>query len=120
MQLLLIRHGIAEDLTPAHHKSDAERALTSEGQAKMQKASKGLVQQIENINYLITSPYVRAQQTADIIATAFPHATREILPLLTPSGSFHGILDHLQQYQQSDTVALVGHETDLGNWVHGY
>lgn len=115
MQLLLIRHGIAEDFTLTHsHQSDAERALTSEGKAKMQKVAKGLAQQIENINYLIASPYVRAQQTADILATSFSHATRETLTLLIPGGSFHGILDYLQQYQASDTVALVGHETDLG------
>jgi phosphohistidine phosphatase len=115
MQLLLIRHGIAEDFTlTSANQADSERALTSEGQAKMQKMTKGLVQQIESISYLIASPYLRAQQTADILITGFPHALRETLTLLIPGGSFHGILDHLQQYQATDTVALVGHETDLG------
>jgi phosphohistidine phosphatase len=114
MQLLLIRHGIAEDLTLHSGQSDVERALTSEGRTKMQKAAKGLAQQIESIDYLIASPYLRAQQTADIIATVFPRSTRETLTLLIPGGSFHGILDYLQQYQHNDIVTLVGHETDLG------
>jgi phosphohistidine phosphatase len=114
MQLLLIRHAIAEDSTSYLPKDDAARVLTPEGQAKMQKAANGLNQQIEIIHYLVSSPLVRAQQTADIVASAFPSAIRETLSLLAPGGSFHGILDYLQQYQTTDTVALVGHEADLG------
>lgn len=114
MQLLLIRHAIAEDSTSFLPQADAARVLTAEGRAKMQKAVKGLSQQINNISYLVSSPLVRAQQTADIVASAFPTAIRETLSLLSPGGSFHGILDYLQQYQATDTVALVGHETDLG------
>lgn len=114
MQLLLIRHAIAEDSTSFIPQADAARVLTVEGQAKMQKAVKGLIQQINIIHYLISSPLVRAQQTADIVASVFPTAIRETLSLLSPGGSFHGILDYLQQYQATDTVALVGHEADLG------
>lgn len=114
MQLLLIRHAIAEDSTSFLPQADAARVLTPEGRAKMQKAVKGLSQQIDIINYLISSPLVRAQQTADIVASGFPTTIRETLSLLSPGGSFHGILDYLQQYQATDTVALVGHETDLG------
>lgn len=67
MKLILIRHGIAEDFSESG--SDEERKLTLEGEKKFKKGASGILQNEPQIDKVISSPLVRAVQTAEILIT---------------------------------------------------
>lgn len=117
MQVLLIRHAIAEDYTifSLSGQSDDLRPLTTKGKTKMRKGIRGLQRLIPQIHWIISSPLRRAVQTADLVAQSYPDAHREVLSALAPRGSTTTILDYLQGHSgTTHIVALVGHEPHLG------
>ncbi len=65
--LLLVRHGRAEE---NHSLGDASRALTAEGRTAFRAHARALTQRIELVG-VVTSPLVRAVQTAELLADAF-------------------------------------------------
>lgn len=85
--LLLLRHGLAEDPRPGQ--SDAERPLTPEGARRVRALGEGLASLGLVPDAVVSSPYVRAQQTAQALAGRPP---RELLGELVP----HGALDHAE------------------------
>lgn len=119
MQVLIIRHAPAEDRADFNQngKPDDLRPLTAKGRAKMRKNVQGLQTIVPQIDRIADSPLVRAQQTAGLLASGYPNAIRETLPALAPAGSdfASSILLYLQQHaKNAQTIALVGHEPDLG------
>ena len=68
MELYLIRHGIAEEHQPGL--KDEERQLTPEGREKTEKIAQRLVKLSFNFDLILTSPLVRAYQTAEILIAA--------------------------------------------------
>jgi len=116
MQVLIVRHAIAEDQAP----SDALRPLSEKGIENMKENVQGLQKILPTIDLIINSPLLRAQQTADLIAAVHPNAQRETWRALSPMGPETKILTGLQQLakdQQLNTVTLVGHEPDLGKLI---
>ncbi|HSD65172.1 MAG TPA: histidine phosphatase family protein, partial [Vicinamibacteria bacterium] len=70
MQLLIIRHAIAAERgTPGI--PDEERPLTPEGETKFREVAKGLARLVARPDALLTSPLLRARQTAAIAAEAW-------------------------------------------------
>jgi phosphohistidine phosphatase len=112
MQLVLIRHARAEER--ALFKRDRTRALTVDGRRRMRKAARGLHELIPGISQIATSPLVRARQTAEIVATAANSPEVISLPALAPGGTVHAVLVWLRAQPAEATLALVGHEPDLG------
>jgi phosphohistidine phosphatase len=116
-QVYLIRHGIAAD--PEAYERDFERPLTAKGRAK----TKAVARQLKALNLafddLLTSPLVRARQTAEILlqANLSPHLTA--VDTLAPTGSFTEWLKWLKDWQKerAGILALVGHEPDLSQWA---
>ena len=115
MKLYIVRHAIAASHgTPGL--DDDERSLTEEGITKMQQAAAGL-RALEYIPDLImTSPLVRARQTAEILLKALGKGVRmEILPALAPSGSREDLYHALRLYDKKlESLMLVGHQPSLG------
>jgi len=108
MQLLIIRHAIAVDRgTPGI--PDEERALTPEGEAKFREVAKGLARLVDRPDALLTSPWLRARQTAAIAAAAWGRIEPKDTPALA-SGSFDEQASVLDRYPDDATVAVVGHE----------
>jgi phosphohistidine phosphatase len=70
MILYIVRHGIAMDRTDPKSPSEAERPLTAKGVQKTRAAALGLRALPVKPDVLLTSPYVRAAQTAEIVAEA--------------------------------------------------
>jgi len=66
MQLFLFRHGIAINRDHPACPPDPERYLTDRGRTRTAHAARGLAAIVPTIDLIITSPYVRAQQTAEI------------------------------------------------------
>jgi phosphohistidine phosphatase SixA len=67
MKLYLVRHAIAEDRTP-DHEDDSMRPLTDKGRDKMRRIASGLKSLGVTPDLIVSSPYVRASQTASILA----------------------------------------------------
>ena len=70
MEILLFRHGIAIDRADPACPPDAERALTNKGRKRTKAAARGIKILGYSVDQVISSPFVRARQTADIAAAA--------------------------------------------------
>lgn len=114
VQLYLIRHAVAEERGAAWP-DDTLRPLTDDGRARMRKVAKGLVRLGVSLDVVLTSPLVRARQTAELVAAAFDGQPPILeLPQLEPDTPYTELLDGLRKYARKKRVALVGHEPDLG------
>lgn len=119
MRIVLFRHGIAEDpeASAGAGLPDSERALTGKGERRTREAASGLMSLLPDLAVIGASPYLRARQTADIIAGVYGgsgrEVKREILDDMRPGGSPSGICRWLEQHVRDDVAALVGHEPDL-------
>lgn len=112
--LYLIRHAIAEERGPAWP-DDALRPLTDEGCARMRRAAKGLARLGVHFDVLLTSPLVRARQTAEIVALALDEPPPIVeLASLAPDSTDANLMDDLRKYSRKKRLALVGHEPELG------
>lgn len=118
IQLLLIRHGKAEnrETFAAGGKPDEARPLTDGGRRKIDRAARGLSRLCPQINVLASSPLVRAVQTAEIIATAYGGLSIVQRQELAPEASPKALL-HWLQARHEGTIALVGHEPALSTFV---
>ncbi len=118
MKLYFVRHGLAGQ--SGDYLNDRERPLTEEGRAKTAKIAQRLGQLGVKFDLILTSPLVRAVQTAEILQKAGLSRKIEQFNPLSPNGN---IQDWVQWWQKSDyqreenAIALVGHEPDLGYWT---
>ena len=112
MDLYLIRHAIAFDPDPLKWPDDAERPLTTKGTKAFRKAARGLAEAVGKVDVLLTSPLVRARQTAAIAAdrASWPEAVA-CDALAQPSAT--QALEALRDYASATSIALVGHEPYL-------
>jgi phosphohistidine phosphatase len=117
VHLYLIRHGIAAE--PEAYETDEERPLTKEGDRKTRKVAQRLSELEIQFDLILTSPLMRATQTAQILQTVGLSTQIEESSALAPSGDIENWLEWYQQWQEtgSPSLALVGHQPDLGNWV---
>ncbi|MEI6669973.1 MAG: phosphohistidine phosphatase SixA [Acidobacteriota bacterium] len=112
--LYLIRHGIAADTTRACP-DDASRPLTDEGVERLRIQFKGLRRLDVDIDHILTSPLVRAAQTAALLAEACRDAPDVIVvDALRPGGRYEALLAELARLPPRRGVALVGHEPSIG------
>ena len=112
MQLLIFRHGIAQDA--AGDQSDADRALTDEGIERTAAAARGLARIIDPPRTILTSPRKRAVQTADIVGQVFD-VEPQIFPVLG-EGDARDIYEMVTA-RSDESLMLVGHEPDLSQLV---
>jgi phosphohistidine phosphatase len=113
-ELYLVRHGVAEERGEAWP-DDAKRPLSDEGIARMRKAARGLARLGVSIDVVLTSPLVRARQTAEIVADAIhPRPSLVTLDSLSPDGSYAAVVADLEKQARKTRLALVGHEPGIG------
>jgi phosphohistidine phosphatase len=112
MQLLIIRHAIAEDLPEGSTKTDERRALTSEGRKRMRQVAKALVRMVR-IDRLGSSPLVRAMETAEIVAEAHGNVDIAMVEALRPGSDPEALVAWLDQAGHGNVAAVVGHEPHL-------
>ncbi len=107
-ELLLWRHGIAEDRHP--DRPDLERALTAEGRQRTAIVAAELCRLQLHCDRLLSSPLRRALQTAEIGVAAGLASALELEDRLVPGGDPRPLL----QAGPWRRLGLVGHEPDLG------
>ena len=111
MRLLIVRHAIAVSReTPGM--SDEERPLTAEGRRKFRRVAGGVAKLVRRPDALLTSPMLRARQTADLLAAAWKHLEPQPEESLA-TGDFAGLEAVLARYRPEQLVAIVGHEPHL-------
>src|SRR5918911_164568 len=95
MRLFFLRHGIAE---PGHSGlSDFDRQLTNEGRAELEDVAHGLRQLKIRPDRLLSSPLVRARQTAEVVAPALA-ASVEIADELRSGAAFAAFQELVRRY----------------------
>ena len=80
----------------------------------MRKAARGLHVLLPGLSQIATSPLTRARQTAAIVAEARDDIDVTLLPALAPGEPPRAVLVWLRAQSEDATLALVGHEPDLG------
>jgi phosphohistidine phosphatase len=120
MRVLIVRHALALPRgTPGV--ADAERPLTPRGRRRFARAARGLACLVPRPDLLLSSPWLRARQTAEVLAQACggPAVTLEAALAGQPPGKVEAAL---QAHRRRELVALVGHEPYLSTllaWALG-
>ncbi len=113
MDLLIVRHAIAFDRNRRRWRDDGERPLSPEGMARARKAAAGLKHITDRPQCVLTSPLMRAMQTATILAefAGWPKAVEcaALVPDEAPDEVFAVLAT-----QKEKIVAVVGHQPALG------
>jgi phosphohistidine phosphatase len=119
MQLYIVRHGIAIDREEPKCPPDPERYLTDEGLEKTKQAAKGVAMLQVEADLLLTSPYVRANQTAEIFAEALDYPRQRIrrTDLLLPGAEPSLLFRELTKEKQAASVFLFGHAPQLDDII---
>jgi len=119
MNLYLLRHGIATEPEMAGFKPDSERSLTAKGKNRLRTAARAIVELNLSFDLILSSPFRRAKQTAEIIAKYFK--LREKLAFsddLTPAGNPRLLIQQLNHFRpEPKNILLVGHEPYLGQLI---
>ncbi|MEN9202782.1 MAG: phosphohistidine phosphatase SixA [Thermostichus sp. DG_1_6_bins_120] len=112
-----IRHGIAEE--PRADMEDAFRALTDEGRKRCRKIARRLKAMGWEWPIILTSPLLRARQTAELFAEEGLSKVVQVFEPLAPGGSLADLVRWQTQQDPLTALALVGHQPDLSLWVQG-
>ncbi|MCP9469118.1 MAG: histidine phosphatase family protein [Nitrospira sp.] len=114
MDSLLIRHGIA--VSPEEWEAgEDKRPLTPKGKKRVLRAAAGLAALDCKPSHLLSSPFVRAHDTAKLIRSVLcPSVKVETREELAPGSTPERIIALLSSLQSASTVICVGHEPLLG------
>jgi len=115
MEIYILRHGIAVERGSPGYKKDSERPLTDEGEEKMRQIAKAILAMDLKFDLILSSPYVRAQQTAEIVAAELDQEVT-FTELLVPDGNSLELIREIND-EKPQRVLLVGHEPDLSQLV---
>jgi phosphohistidine phosphatase len=113
MELLIVRHAIALERDRQRWRDDGARPLSPAGMRQSRKAAAGLKVFSKAPDRLLTSPLIRARQTAQILTDVAGWPQAEEAPELSPGGAALAVLTLLGQ-KRGKVVAVVGHEPGLG------
>ena len=115
MQLYLVRHGIAIDREDPKSPAEAERYLTEEGIKKTREVARGVASIVEKPDLFLSSPYVRAMQTAELFAAAmnYPKQMRRIVRCLRPGNFGVLVVRELAKHKDVESVFCFGHASHV-------
>ncbi len=119
MQLYIVRHGIAIDREDPQCPAEAERYLTEEGIEKTKQVAKAISALRLQVDLMVSSPYVRAMQTAEIFAGAFEYSKQKITKTdaLLPGAQAPLFFRELAKEKQAATVFCFGHAPNVDELV---
>lgn len=115
MELYIVRHGIAIDREDPKCPADPERFLTEEGREKSREAAKGVAEVASVPDLILTSPYVRAVQTAEIFADALEYSKNKIRnsEFLLPGAEPMQLFREIAKDKELSSIFVFGHAPHL-------
>lgn len=118
MILYVLRHAIAVDRTEWRG-SESDRPLTKEGRKKMEKAAEGMREFGIDFDWILTSPFRRAYDTAAIVADVYKAKKKiRLSKSLAPDGDPKTLVRHLAlDFRSWESLLLVGHEPYLSKLI---
>jgi phosphohistidine phosphatase len=119
MDLFILRHGIAEARGTPAPGGDSQRRLTAVGKSKIRRAARGMKALELDFDLILSSPYLRASETAGIVSDVFGLEAKLVLSTaLAADGNPKELLDQLKQdYPKRKRILLVGHEPYLSRLI---
>jgi phosphohistidine phosphatase len=115
-RLYFLRHGVAYERDEWQGSDDELRPLTDKGISAMKQEAKYMKQIKLELDSLITSPLVRARETAKIVADTLDLKLDES-SLLKPGFDIAALGKLLKQYDDSKRIMVVGHEPDFSRVI---
>ncbi len=112
MDLFVVRHAVAHKRDEDRWPDDAKRSLTPEGEERFRRAAGGILRFVPEVGLVLSSPFVRAWRTAEILEQTgwlAPVCCEELEPGYPP----HKVLSVLARHEDLDSVAIVGHRPGL-------
>ena len=117
MRLYLIRHAIAVPREhPDYHDHDVKRPLTDEGHEQAERVARGFDRLRIEPSLIVSSPLVRAEQTAEHLGSVLRVRIQE-LDALEPETSPKETSQALKNFADHEELMLVGHEPHLSAWM---
>jgi phosphohistidine phosphatase len=120
MKLILFRHGIAMDreLAALQKMEDAQRPLTEKGRERTLKMARHLKSWENQVEMIVTSPLIRAQQTADILFHVMKCSDVTVCSELVPSAPPQAFAQWLKTHAKTAVrILAVGHEPHLSHFA---
>jgi phosphohistidine phosphatase len=119
MRFYIVRHGTAIDRGDTKSPPDPERYLIKEGIAKTREVARGIKRLGIRPDRMISSPYVRAIQTAAIFAEVFGFSNDKILTTeaLLPEAEPSRIFREMEKMKKAEEVFCFGHGPNVDGVV---
>ena len=118
-KIVILRHGIAAEPGTPGYEEDSQRPLTREGVTEMRRIAKAMKVLGLEFDLILSSPYVRARQTAEIVAEGLGLQKKpQFSAGLRCGADPRALLQELKQkHSEKECVLLVGHEPFLSEFI---
>jgi phosphohistidine phosphatase len=119
MQLLVVRHADAGDKREFAKtgKPDDQRPLSTKGHQQMERVADALVKLVPECRRVVSSPYVRAVQTAGYVRSVYSIEKEITTKTLEPDAAPEQLAEWLRDNPAKGVTAIVGHEPQLSTFV---
>lgn len=117
MNLYILRHAKAGERN-ARFPDDSKRPLTADGEKEMFRVAKGMREMELSFGLILSSPFVRAKRTAEIVAEVFKSNKLRLSKNLASGADARDLIRELNDdYALFKNILLVGHEPDLSKLI---
>lgn len=118
IKIIVVRHAVAMDreIFSVEGKPDGQRPLTQKGKREFKKFLKKTKHHLKDAEMILTSPYLRASQTAELLRKEFKSLKFLETSDLKAESNPQKLITSLKK-MKSNSVILVGHEPFLSTFV---
>jgi phosphohistidine phosphatase len=119
MELFILRHGLAVEPGTPGFESDFDRPLIPKGKRQLRQSCAALRKMELNFDQILSSPHIRAKETAEIVAAELKLKKRlQFSEHLKPGGNYRKlVLEICPPKPTPKSILLVGHEPDLSQLI---
>ncbi len=115
--IYIVRHAVAEERDAERWSDDSERPLSADGEKRFRRAARGLRVLVPEVDLVLSSPYVRAWRTAEILHEEAGWPSPERSDLLGASRAPADGLDAIGARPEASSIAVVGHDPYLSHFI---